>query len=59
MQRIKTGKLINPLIDDVLDVLDFNGITHLRSSEEHLQTFLDCCYEFFSVVHNSDASNPV
>ena len=59
MQGIKTSKLINPLIDDVLDVLDFNVVTHLRSSEEHRQTFLDRCHEFFPVVHNSGAGNPV
>ena len=51
MQRIKTGKLINPLIEDVLDVLNFNGITHLRSSQEHFQTFLDGFYEFFPTGH--------
>ena len=51
MQRIKTSKLINPFVEDVLDVLDLNFITYLRSSEEHLQTFLDRCYEFFPTGH--------
>ena len=59
MQRIKTGKLINPLVEDVLDVLDFNVITYLRSSEEHLHTFLDGFDEFFRLVITAGVSNPI
>ena len=51
MQRIKTGTLIYSLIDDPLDVVDFSLIAHLRSGEEHFQTFLDGFNEFFPTGH--------
>ena len=48
MQRIKTSKLINPLIDDVLDVFNFSIVTHC------LAVLIDAVCE----VLTSQQSNP-